>query len=65
MDVKNSYWCCFTICFILWIFIHVDNDNSRALVDDPNEADDVGHEFMAIVEDKFELKVSKNNKENS
>ena len=32
--------------------------------DDPNEVD-VGHEGITIVEDKFELKVSKNNKRNS
>ena len=56
---KNSFWCCFTICIILWISIHVDNEeliNSKALVGDLNEVD-VGHEAITIVEDKFELKI--------
>ena len=56
---------CFLICFIIWKFIHVDDDNSRALVDDTNEADDDGHEFMAKVEDKFELKEGKDNEKDS
>ena len=47
------------------MFIHVDDDNSRALVDDTNEADDDGHEFMAIVEDKFELKEGKDSEKDS
>ena len=47
------------------MFIHVDDDNSRALVDDTKEADDDGHEFMPIVVDKFELKEGKDNEKDS
>ena len=47
------------------MFIHVDDDNSRALVDDTNEADDDGHEFMAKVEDKFEIKEGKDSEKDS